>query len=67
LADGKVDRRLVVPSRLQLALLDPELRRDLRIVAPHLLDEALGSSRRMNTSNESPSGKSGERASSTTV
>ena len=33
---------LVQPARLELALLDPELRRDLRIVAAHLLDEALG-------------------------
>jgi len=26
----------------EVALLDPELRRDLGIVAPHLLDEPLG-------------------------
>jgi len=38
-------RRSVSVSRLpcpEVALLDPELRRDLGIVAPHLLDEPLG-------------------------
>ena len=33
---------LVPPARLELALLDPQLRRELRLVASHLLDEALG-------------------------
>jgi len=32
----------VQPARIQLALLDPELRRDLGIVTAHLLDEPLG-------------------------
>ena len=32
---------LVQPARLKLALLDPQLRRDPRIVAAHLLDEPL--------------------------
>ena len=34
--------RLVQPARLELALLDPQLRRHLVIVAAHLLDEPLG-------------------------
>ena len=68
-ADGFVDSgvRLVEPARLELPLLDPELRRDLGIVSAHLRDEPLGFSRRMNTSSSTPSGKSGERASSTTA
>ena len=37
-------------ARLELALLDPELRRDLGLVAANFLDEALGVSRRMNVS-----------------
>ena len=32
---------LVQPARLELALLDPQLRRDLGIVSAHLLDEPL--------------------------
>ena len=32
---------LAQPARLELALLDPQLRRDLGIVAAHLLDEPL--------------------------
>ena len=38
---GGDHRPLVQPARLELALLDPQLRRDLRVVAPHLLDEVL--------------------------
>jgi hypothetical protein len=33
---------LAQPARLQLALLDPQVARDRRIVAAHLLDAALG-------------------------
>ena len=34
--------RLVQPARVKLPLFDPELRRDLGIVAAHLFDEPLG-------------------------
>ena len=33
---------MVPPSRLELPLVDPELRRHLGIVSEHLLDEPLG-------------------------
>ena len=33
---------LAQPARLQLPLLDPQVARELRLVAAHLLDEALG-------------------------
>ena len=33
---------VVQPARLELLLLDPQLRRHLGLVAPHLLDEPLG-------------------------
>ena len=33
---------LVQPARLELPLLDPQLRRDLGIVSAHLLNEPLG-------------------------
>ena len=39
-----------VLARLELALLDPQVARELGIVAAHLLDERSASSRRMNTS-----------------
>ena len=58
---------LVQPARLELALLDPQLRRHLRIVAAHLLDELLRILATDEVSTASPSGKSGERASSTTA
>ena len=48
-------------------LLDPQLRRELGIVAAHLLDEALGVLAADEHLELEPSGKSGERASSTTA
>jgi hypothetical protein len=33
---------LVQPARLELALVDPQVRRELGIVATHLIDETLG-------------------------
>ncbi len=36
------DPSLVPPARLELALLDPQVARELGIVDPNLLDEALG-------------------------
>jgi hypothetical protein len=41
-ADAKVDRGLVVPANVELALLDPQILRHLWIVAANLLDEAVG-------------------------
>ena len=56
---------LVPPARLELPLLDPQVARKIEIVAAKLLDETL----RVLVSDEhlssTPSGKSGERASST--
>jgi len=43
--ETRLDRqtsRYDIPARLELPLLDPELRRDIRVVATDLLDEALG-------------------------
>ena len=37
-----IEDPLVQPARLELSLLDPQLRRELGIVAAYLLDEALG-------------------------
>jgi hypothetical protein len=53
--------------RLELRLLDPQVARELGIIAADLLDAALGFLAAMNVSTASPSGKSGERASSTTA
>jgi len=44
----------VQPVRLQFALLDPQVARELGIVAANLLDEALGVPQRMNVSTASP-------------
>jgi len=51
----------------ELTLFDSELGCDLGIVSPVLLDEALGVLASHEHSRSSPSGKSGERASSTTA
>lgn len=37
-----MQEQLVPPACLELPLLDPQVRRELRIVAAHLLDESLG-------------------------
>jgi hypothetical protein len=49
-------------ARHKLPLLDPQLRRELGIVAAHLLDEALRVLAPNDVSSSTPSGKSGERA-----
>ena len=59
-------RKLVQPARLQLALLDPQVRRKLRVVAVDLLDEAFGIFTHK-TSMESPGGLVAESESSTTA
>ena len=53
---------LVQPARLEVALLDPQLRRNLGIVAAHLPDEALGVFAADEHLTSTPSGKLGERA-----
>ena len=58
---------LVQPARLELALLDPQLSRHVGIVAAHLLDEPLGVLAADEVLELATSGKSGERASSTTA
>jgi hypothetical protein len=55
----------VQPARLELPLLDPQLRRHLRLVAAHLPDEPLGVLAADERLELDPSGKPGERASST--
>src|SRR5438067_651687 len=39
--DMQVSGRLVRSARLQIALLDPQMRREFRLVPPHVLDETL--------------------------
>ena len=50
------ERHLAPPARLKLSLLDPQVAREVGIVAAHLLDEALGVLAADNVSTASPSG-----------
>ena len=56
-----------IHARLELPLLDPQVRGEFRLVTADLLDEALGVLRRTKTSIESPSGLAGESESSITA
>lgn len=60
-------RPLVPPARLELPLLDTQALREIGLVAPDLLDEALGVLAAHVDSSTSPRGKVGDSASSTTA
>jgi hypothetical protein len=60
-------RPLSEPARLQLPLLDPQVARNLGIVAANLFDEPVGVLAADERLDRVPERKSGERASSTTA